>query len=412
MKVKRVFDKEQFENTIFKLSEGARIEDRYIKIILGQFKTLIRLCQITGAPFSIEDLKCEKRKCPRPIMLYCVLLNLFRIVNFVFIANFAHFYFMLNSLLITFYAYNICALSSLFILSLRRRAVISAMKTTLKMAAKMNNKLKDKKWNMVVLVLTYAIAVLGVTASIGMTVHNNASLKNVPASIKFCGFSFESMQREKFLLVIKFSLAFTFFSSTTICGTILLLSSTVYFYLSETVCGFGFKLKKRFESKALSQISVAENICTFQKLLRMVWKVDKAFSTAVLFLYGSSVSCFFNALSVVFGAKKIFVALCIFAAAMFATSLGSFFLLTHAGNRVNWKFQELRNSLISCSSLALHSSMNVRELASFNIMVQDIRNSDMHLTGGDMFIIRKDMILTVAGVMISYGVLIFQLDKP
>ncbi|KAF8782582.1 hypothetical protein HNY73_012848 [Argiope bruennichi] len=280
------------------------------------------------------------------------------------------------------------------------------------MASKANYRFKAKKWNMRVLVLTYVIAVLGVTASIGTTVHNNASLKNVSTAIRFCGFSFENTDRKKFLLAIKFAMAFTFFSSTTICGTVLLLSSTVYFYLSETVCGFGWKLKKRFESKAVSQISVAENLCMFQKLLGMVGEVDRAFSTAVLFLYGSSVSCFFNALSVTFAAKKVFVPLCIFAAALFATSLGTFFLLTHAGNRVNCKFQELRHSLIICSIRALQSSMNLRELSSFNIMVQDIRNSDMHLTGGDMFIIRKDMILTVAGIMISYGVLIFQLDKP
>ncbi|GFV89965.1 uncharacterized protein TNCV_4643071 [Trichonephila clavipes] len=124
--------------------------------------------------------------------------------------------------------------------------------------------------------------------------------------------------------------------------------------------------------------------------------------------YRSSVSCFFNALSILLSSQRIFITLYVFVAVMIAAALGTFFLLTHAGNRVHSKFQHL---LINCSGLVTQSYLSVRDLTTFTIMAQDIRTADLHFTGGDMFIIRKDMILTVAGVMITYGVLIFQLDK-
>ncbi|GFT39741.1 uncharacterized protein NPIL_25101 [Nephila pilipes] len=386
-------------------------DEKFVHSVYHQFRVLLKLCQLTGAPFSSDDLKLGGGKYSHFIKLYCALVNFFRIGNLIFIANFVHFYLKLNSLLITFYAYNICALASLAVLSLRRREVIGSMRTTLKIVSRVVLKSTGKKWNLRFFMILNSFSVMLITASIGLTVQNNRSLKEVPTSIMFLGYSFENEMREKLLVAVRFSMAFTFVSSSMMCSTILLLSSTVYYYLSETVCGFALKLKKRFECKTFNQESISDNICMFQKIMSMVCEVDHAFSAGVLFLYGASISCFFNALSIALSSKRIFITLYIFAAVMFAAALGSFFLLTHAGNRVNSKFQHLRNLLIHCSGMVTQDFLSIRELTAFTIMAQDIRTADLHLTGGDMFIIRKDMILTVAGVMITYGVLIFQLDK-
>ncbi|GFQ95275.1 uncharacterized protein TNCT_659101 [Trichonephila clavata] len=408
--IKTILLKEQNEELIDKESMGFGGE-KFAQTVYEQFQVLLKLCQITGAPFSSNDLRPFGGKCSRLLKLYCTLMNFFRIGNLLFIANFVHFYLKLNSLLITFYAYNLCAMASLAVLSLRRQAVITSMKTILKTISRVTLKSTGKKWNLRLFMLLNAFSVLIIAASIGLTVQNNRSLKEVPSAINFFGYSFENEMKEKLLVAVRFSMAFTFISSSMMCSTTLLLSSTVYYYLSEAVYGFGLKLKKRFESKTFNQESISGNICMFEKIMTMVGEVDHAFSTGVLFLYGASVSCFFNALSIALSSKRIFITLYVFVAVMFAAALGSFFLLTHAGNRVNSKFQHLRNLLINCSGLVTQNYLSIRDLTTFTIMAQDIRTADLHLTGGDMFIIRKDMILSVAGVMITYGVLIFQLDQ-
>ncbi|GFS35262.1 uncharacterized protein NPIL_570431 [Nephila pilipes] len=94
----------------------------------------------------------------------------------------------------------------------------------------------------------------------------------------------------------------------------------------------------------------------------------------------------------------------------FLMSIVIFFSLTCTGGRANLAHCFLKVKVFECIDTILNkTSFDVEILMTFKVLSQSISDVPTNFTAGDMFSINKSLILTTAGAMVTYGVLMFQL---
>lgn len=155
---------------------------------------------------------------------------------------------------------------------------------------------------------------------------------------------------------------------------------------------------------------------TFQKLKRLANDADDTMSLCSFCLVGLSVSSIFETQSMSMSTDSFANETMMNAAFKFVLTIVAFFVvcsLSFAGSKVSTAAEEIRESV---KRLAIKIAGDVHDLT-FEELVQMLmfmnscNTTEIHMTGWQMFNVNKSLILTVAGALVTYGVLIDQMVK-
>ncbi|GIY06699.1 uncharacterized protein CEXT_102781 [Caerostris extrusa] len=154
----------------------------------------------------------------------------------------------------------------------------------------------------------------------------------------------------------------------------------------------------------------AEEFSIYRRIIYGMNEADDAMSFMVLFTYVACISCFFNTLSVFIVSDDV-LGKPYLAAEMVCTFIFSvviFSTMTCSAAEVSAAGEKLKQRVLCISDIVLQRNLPSDSLTSFMIFVDGIKSADISMTGWGMFTITRGFVLSTVGVIITYGVLLFQ----
>ncbi|GFT45007.1 uncharacterized protein NPIL_650191 [Nephila pilipes] len=197
-----------------------------------------------------------------------------------------------------------------------------------------------------------------------------------------------------------------------------LLSFETFSSLSEGVKTYRKSLIREIVSRP-DQISVQEYLIAFRRIVDCIDSVEAGFSWNILFLIVSNISSFFLVLSIIaVGIDHFQIMLLASIIGSCIVSLVEFTAVTRSVILLNGEEDSLKKAVIRfserpilCDEYLTKEKMSWTRLHSFSLLANTIRGTTIELTGGGMFVLNNSFILSVVGVMFTYGVLIFQFGR-
>ncbi|GIY75484.1 uncharacterized protein CDAR_21461 [Caerostris darwini] len=233
----------------------------------------------------------------------------------------------------------------------------------------------------------------------------NSSLIKVP-------FMEESSLMNVYVWIAVLSVVFTFNISASTCNLMLLLCYNSYCILYKIMESYGNKLKDELNQGKCSFKQISRYISLFATITRRVKEIDQALGTSAFILYTTTISSLFNSVSVVLADSQsyrtsvanVYVVWTTF------TAIVTFLVLTFSGALVYKGGENIKQAMIDCSDIVAKHSPNLKTTLTFSLLVENIKGSNIVVTGWSMFTIQKGFILSVAGLVMTYGVLMYQMD--
>lgn len=172
---------------------------------------------------------------------------------------------------------------------------------------------------------------------------------------------------------------------------------------------------KLIANSSRDEVHIHGYLTGFRRIVECIGSVEAGFSYTNLFLIAANVSSFFIFFSVAVSEENSYhqTMVSVLIVSVLSLSLLQFMSVVGTAARVCREDEALKKLAIRCSEKAFSTSdfqgkVSMPKLHCFALLADTIRGTSLELTGGDMFVIKNNFILSVGGVMLTYGVLIFQ----
>lgn len=376
-----------------------------LKKFIRQYKVLLVICLISGVPVTPSRFLESNQEYGNTILKFMsILFNVLRSLLCLFSANNTGHLFKIESFRLTFNIFICSSLAASWCLFRKRHAIVHAMKMTLALLAQSYVEGYKSKWNILTPMLYLVISMICISTNIILISFDSAKTFNVTS---FMLIEINENYNYVFFRTVYVTSAITYSYSAFICSIIMLISSTMYFHFGDIICSFRMKFEE-LECESMNQESLSATMDFFQKIIELNHAVDLALSSAVLFFYASVISLFSNAVFAIQYLHTDDTKQNVFVLSISSFGLVSFFTVTLVGNRIKTKYQEFKESLISFSP-SLIKKCNEKHITCISLMKQDVNSLNVGATGGNLFEISNSLILNVAGALITYGVILFQM---
>lgn len=238
----------------------------------------------------------------------------------------------------------------------------------------------------------------------------DARLKNY----QFFHLEMDLETRTMIFKVYTITMVFTYTNNIITVTYISMLCSSVYASLGNIIHLYRKSINKSLTTERLDARIILKSITTFRQVVIVVKNTDCAFSKSSLFLFGTYISCFFHMLSLIVMAENTYkvTTSTIITLTAFIIALVQFLNLVGTASSINKEDEILKKSVIFCLEKALASVKPVGDsstkLQLVSLLCDSIRGTPLFVSGGEMFEIKKGIILTTVGAIITYGVLLLQ----
>ncbi|KAG8179467.1 hypothetical protein JTE90_021031 [Oedothorax gibbosus] len=219
--------------------------------------------------------------------------------------------------------------------------------------------------------------------------------------------------KEAYLFLVAFCVIAGFALSVTISGFSFLISHHLYTTQATILNLYAQKLKGRVRRMSWSVNTISDDISVFKNILFRFHEIDEALNSGVLYLYATAMCGFFNTISVMVSDSpylKTAPAICYIVWSFF-TSFWVFFELSAQGSRIIVQSEKVKRQLTECSDKLIRSSPSMSVLKVHHFLREIVMTSNIVVTGGGMFVINSSLMLTICGTLVTYGVLLSQLDS-
>lgn len=215
---------------------------------------------------------------------------------------------------------------------------------------------------------------------------------------------------DKYLVFVLTSLLCAFVLSVVTSGFVYLICRNTCTVLGDIVHIYTLKLKNR-ESWNVEALS--DDISVFKNITLRVHEIDEALGIFVLLLYSTMMCGFFNTVSVLIqnDPKLKSPALMTYVGWTCVSATGTFFEMSRYGSYLADKVQCLKRQMLVSSDKFIRSSPPRSSMDVFNYLFEIVMKSQIEVTGNGMFVINYTLVLTIISTLITYSVLILQLDN-
>ncbi|KAG8193173.1 hypothetical protein JTE90_005524 [Oedothorax gibbosus] len=222
--------------------------------------------------------------------------------------------------------------------------------------------------------------------------------------------------KELYLNFIILSIIISYSSSVSVCGITFIFCRNLYIVLGRMVHKFGRTLQSRLNHRMpIGSRLITEDMTTFRDITFVTHEVDDSFNMCVFLMYVFVMCGYFNTVSVMFTNDPMMRTPASLAYVTWVFAISTFILLELScrGSFITDRVEVLKRIMIGYSNKMVisASSGGNQPLESFNFLFEIVMKSNVAVTGGGMFIINYGLILAVAGTLVTYSVLILQLDQ-
>ncbi|GBM45566.1 hypothetical protein AVEN_152599-1 [Araneus ventricosus] len=364
-----------------------------------------------GLPLSSSIIKENKNDLEMAAKMWCWTSAIFRTFMFIISMIYIHQILPVASVSITFYGYTVCGFLTMLAFIRDRKKLYKATKNLMHLSTVLNPGayIGCKYINFYLLTYFASIFILAVVTSV-FVFHDQRDYYGdtiyVPSFIP-------ENSKQSFRNFAGFCVISTFGLSVSASGYVFLLCSNLYETLAGLISVYGEKLKKRSERMAWNVETIPDDINMFKHIAFRIHEVDDAVNMYVFFLYGTLISGFFNTVSVIVAQNLLFKTTSSIIYIIWIVTTATLVLLgmSYHGSNIYDKGEEVKRQMVEYSDKFIRYSPSLSAMQVFNILFDIITKTNMTITGGGMFIINYGLILTIASVMVTYGVLILQLDQ-
>ncbi|GFV34071.1 uncharacterized protein TNCV_3979191 [Trichonephila clavipes] len=311
---------------------------------------------------------------------------------------------------ITFTLFGVSGFINMWIVIRRRNVIISAIRNACDLAMKLNPRFRigSSRSKMEIVLLMTAVSIILIIQVAFFFYQEWEKCLEV--------FAFPLIEQISYLNVyvwiIMFSIVMTYNIAGWTCYLLLLLCYNSYFTLAKVMNFYSKMVKEDLIHGNCIYKQVSRHISLFVDITQKVKEIDQALGAIAFFLYVTVICSFFNTISVVLGDSRSYRTFVVHAYVVWqsVTALITILVLTYSGSLVQKANENMKQDITECSDLVSKQSPSLKTMMNFTILLENVKESKIAVTGWDMFTIQKGFILNVAGLVMTYGVLMYQMD--
>lgn len=361
-----------------------------------------------GIPIQLPDFRSNLKL--TLVKVFCYAALVFKLFTMVFAMAYAYILFPEYSTILSYYAFSLSGDLTMLILVLKRYIIESSVQTISQLSKKLNLRVvgsKTIKQELLVFVLTGVVYTAGY-ARFFFYEQWDVYVETLRVPL---GLSQDYIQSYTgtVLTCVFFYTTVNFIN----CVLTFMLLYNAYLSLNNIVDAFNAMVKREMYSDYSDAGSMKKYIVMYGEIFKCVKSVDRALNECCFFMLGTVVGSFFAAVSVTFSASDRYQT---FGVKTFlsCTLVGCpiiFLVTTITGSRVTARYRDLRAILLEWSEKMEKYLSDPAVIRLFVLLTDNVRKSNLTVTGCRMFTINKGLILTVGGTIITYSFLLFQLDN-
>ncbi|KFM78150.1 hypothetical protein X975_24009, partial [Stegodyphus mimosarum] len=218
-------------------------------------------------------------------------------------------------------------------------------------------------------------------------------------NIKPFGYNVDISNTLTFDCFIRLCLVLSTVSTTSGISLALIICSNLYFASTSLLMTYGQGFSKITSADGMNKKRLVSFISAYRQIISCIGEIDAAVSGISLLLYATSVTCFFNMISIMLLDANIRsdVVILVQAALTFIMGLVIFFSLTNTGSPVISQYETLKSIITKNTENIFMEVSDTQIMIICNSLIQIVNNNYACFTGGGMFNINKGLLLTTAG---------------
>ncbi|GFU42626.1 uncharacterized protein NPIL_493441 [Nephila pilipes] len=213
------------------------------------------------------------------------------------------------------------------------------------------------------------------------------------------------------LAVVLVSIMFSVISGGAVCGIAMLLCDSTYITTSNIIKTYRESLIKKLKTQNLSSF-IFNDMKVLKTIVTLVEAIDKALNACALLNYCIFTCLIFITISVALSKENIFrteVVIC-FIAINFIISVNMFYMVTMSGSGVYEEGEKLKKIGFECAGEVFVLNEKDESFLALFLLLDNIKEVNLKMTGGGMFVIERTVFLTMTNAVVTYGVILFQLS--
>ncbi|GBN43240.1 hypothetical protein AVEN_31147-1 [Araneus ventricosus] len=381
---------------------------------LAVYKVLYRFGLALGLPFSPGHLKLSKRNTSSCSKKCVVAVTVFKLIAYLFTSISLYDLLNFSVLALNLHTYNTCAIIVTFVMISRHKKIVKAIREINRLSPKLEQ--NCRKTDICTVFLAVCIGSFIIIISISQFLFLRQNLRKKLLSKKMFGYELPNIVWLFYAYTHGIFFVLTYTNGLLTMLFVTLLSFKTFSDLSETVRRYRRTLLKFITLGSLDEFCVQERLANFSQLVDCTNYVEEGFSGCALFLIGSNVSCFFLLFSGIASGDQAYQhrMVLLFTTSGFAMSAFEFLCVVRSANKVCDEDEILKKSVVRLSEKGIWGFSQQENricLSKFHclaLLADTIRGTVLELTGGNLFVLKNNLILSIVGLMLTYGVLIFQ----
>lgn len=377
----------------------------------NSFNIIFNVALLNGLPLSSSLLNGNNQEMRKSQKIWCFSLFAFKTIILLFSLAYMYQFFPATSTRITIYGFTVCGYIITLLMFFNSKNLYNSSRNLCLLSTKMDpeSHIGGRHIKLQIATLVVVLISLLILIVFFFYLQEMDSFRQViyiPSTIP-------GRFSELYLNIAILGIILSFSSSVFTCGIVFILCRNLYKVLGRIILGFGQTLKDRSNLRMVfTSKTISEDIKSFKNITFIAYEVDDAVSMYVFFLYVFAMSGYFNTVSVMVTDNPSLRTPASLAYVVWAFSIATVILfdMSCRGSYIIDRVEELKRRMIECSEKIVRSSVGVQTMESFNLLFEIIMKSNVAVTGGGMFVINNGLILAIAGTLVTYGVLILQLD--
>lgn len=375
-------------------------------------KKVLNFCFLCGFPLTSSILKPNAKDISQIKKMWCYFLLLIKTVLFFFSMSFIYQLFDSITVCAFLYAVSICGNLLTWLVFLRRKTLYSALQNLCSLAIFSDMAVNIGGNNITCQIIVFALAIVTLSINAGMFFLHDY-YNNFLHLIYFPPFISQE-RRNMYLSFELFCVVSTYCLSVLTGGFIYFICKSIYKAIGDIINAYRQKLQEHLQSTVLWTVkTMSDDISHFKNVTLMVTEIEEAFGIFVLMLYATIMCGFFNTFSVVIQSNRflesraaIFYTIWTFCAAFI-----TFVDMSRYGSYISSQVQSLKRQMIVCADQLIRSSPPQSTMDVFHYLFEIVMKSQIEVTGYGIFVINCGLVLTIISTLITYSVLILQLDS-
>ncbi|GFQ69783.1 uncharacterized protein TNCT_59611 [Trichonephila clavata] len=219
--------------------------------------------------------------------------------------------------------------------------------------------------------------------------------------------------KESFRNIVVVCIIATFGLGITAAGFAFILCWNLYETMGKLAQVYAESLKEKCRLMTWNVEAIVDDLSIFKNLAFRLNETDEAVNAYVLLLYGALISGFFNTVSVMVTNDENYNTppIIVYIFWIFLTATTVLLVMSYYGSNISNKGDEIKRQMVEYSDKFVRFSPPLSAMQTFHFLFEIIMKANMVVTGGGIFVINFGLILSIASVMVTYGVLILQLDQ-